>query len=314
MKKIFFMFIVFTVLSGFLPGIVWACDSCGCMLSQCADHTQQRDQNVFFNFTFEQQQWDVKDAREAHNLHHAGREFHDKTHEEFYHFTFGVNPTDKITLLSDIPYVVRGSLDIEHHATIGRKQSSEGLGDMNLIGIYKILVKNDDFLGISGGVKFPTGDTGELDPYGALFEPELQPGSGSWDYPVGIVYRYMAGPVSLSGNVSYVIKSQGAQEFRHGNLLFASLNADYILNPRSENFQTRVGWDTTFHNAQKDRLNGVEDDDSGETSVFMGPSIEIGASKNVSLFGNILLPVYQNTGGVHQKLSYLWTAGAKVNW
>ena len=62
-------------------------------------------------------------------------------------------------MLADIPYVVRGSLDIEHHATLGRKQQSEGIGDLNLIGIYKVLVKEDDFLGLSGGVKFPTGDT-----------------------------------------------------------------------------------------------------------------------------------------------------------
>ncbi len=313
MSKVLFLLLLFILMPG--PNL-WACDSSGCTLAQSAESTKQKNgnQKIFFNFMLEQQQWDVKDAREAHNLHHAGREFHDKTHEEFYHFIFGVTPVDRFSVLADLPYVVRGSLDIHHHATLGRKQSSEGLGDLNLIGIYKVFVKNDDFLGISGGVKFPTGDTGELDPYGVLFEPELQPGSGSWDYPMGIVYRYTAGPVILSGTISYVLKSQGAQEFQHGNLLFASLNADYTLNPASESFKTRVGWDTTFHNAEKDRPNGVEDDDSGETSVFMGPSIEIGANENISIFGNILLPAHQNTGGVHQKLSYIWTAGAKVAW
>ena len=200
------------------------------------------------------------------------------------------------------------------HPTLGRKQESEGLGDLHFIGIYRILTQQDDFLGISAGVKFPTGSTNELDPYGERFEPELQPGSGSYDYPVGIVYRYKIRPVVLSGNASYVIKTRGSQQFEHGDLLFVSMSADYTLNPRNKSLRVKVGLNMNVQNAQKDKSQGRIDDDSGETSIFLGPGVSVQAHDHISIFGNFLLPVFQDTGGVHQKLLNNWTAGAKIVW
>lgn len=175
-------------------------------------------------------------------------------------------------------------------------------------------MKDEDFLGVTGGVKFPTGETKNEDPLGNLFELEMQPGSGSYDYPVGIVYRHTISPIMLNGNASYVIKTKGAREFQYGDLFFASLNAEYVLNPKSANFQTKIGLNLTAHHAKKDTSLGMKSDDSGETSLFLGPGLNVKAGQYISIFGNIQLPVYQTTGGVHQKLDLLWTAGAKIRW
>ena len=314
MKKILFL-ILFLSLSFFSQN-TFACDSCGCTLSKISDNVQNAAQKKrwFFDLTFEQQNWKVKNAAEAHTLHHQGHDFHDKTHEEFYHFTLGANLSEAVAVLAELPYVVRGSLDVEHHSTLGRKQQSEGIGDLNLIGIYKFLVQGDDFLGINAGVKLPTGQTKEKDTTGDIFEPELQPGSGSADYPLGIVYHKEIGAAALSDNVSYVIKIKGAHQFQYGDLFFASLNADYTMNPESKAFQTKIGLDMTFHNSKKDRVARERDDDSGETSFFAGPGLNVKANENFSVFGNILFPVYQNTGGVHQKLLNQWTGGVKIVW
>src|SRR5262245_57309272 len=69
------------------------------------------DQPVFFDFAFEQQNWETRSARDAHVLHHQGHHVHNKSHEEFYHFTLGVDPSDTLTFMAELPYVVRNSIE-----------------------------------------------------------------------------------------------------------------------------------------------------------------------------------------------------------
>ena len=314
--KRFVFFILLLSLIGFNAANVYACDSCGCTLAKMSDTVRATEQNKpwFFDFTVEQQNWKKKPAEDANALINEGHDFHDKTHEEFYHFMLGATPIDRFTLVAEMPYVVREAIEVEDADNLGKKQRSEGWGDLSLIGIYKVLVKDDDFLGITGGVKFPTGETKNNNFQGERFEVELQPGTGSYDYPIGIVYRHTISPIVLSGNVSYVIKTKGSQEFQYGDLFFASLNADYTLNPQSKAFQTNVALEMNIHHEQKQTDHGVKKEDSGETSLFMGPGVSIKANDNVSIFGNVLFPTYQTTGGVHQKLNYIWTVGAKIAW
>lgn len=313
MKRfVLFLLILLSSLS-FKTTHAHACDSCGCTLAKMSE-TIKGNKPWFFDFTVEQQNWKKKDAQAANDLVNEGHDFHDKTHEEFYHFMLGVNPVDRFTVLAETPYVVREAIEVEDVDHLGEKQHSEGLGDLSVIGIYKVLVQGDDFLGITGGVKYPTGQTKEKNFQGERFEVELQPGSGSYDYPMGVVYRHEIKPIVLSGNVSYVIKTKGSQEFEYGDLFFASLNADYVLNPQSQAFETKVGLAMNLHHEPKQTDHGVKKEDSGETSLFLGPAVTIKANDTVSIFGNILFPGYQTTGGVHQKLDYLWTAGAKMAW
>ncbi len=312
-----FVFILILFSGIFFGGSnVQACDSCGCTLSKISDSLQSAEQQKpwFFDFTVEQQKWKTRSADDANVLVNEGHDVHNKTHEEFYHFMLGSNPVERFTVLAEIPYVVREATEVEDADNLGKKQRSDGWGDLSLIGIFKALMKDDDFLGVTGGVKFPTGETKNKNFQGERFEVEMQPGSGSYDYPIGIVYRHAISPIILSGNVSYVIKTQGSQEFQYGNLFFASMNADYVLNPKSKDLRTKIGLDMTVQHAQKDTNHGERQADSGETSFFLGPGINIKANENISIFGNILFPVYQTTGGVHQKLENIWTSGAKIVW
>jgi hypothetical protein len=316
LKRNFFCFLILGALFYLRTNSALACDACGCTLSKIGEHTQGSEEKKpwFFDFMVEQQNWKKKDAQAANDLISEGHDFHDKTHEEFYHFMLGVHPMGHFTILAEMPYVVREAIEVEDTDHLGEKQHSEGWGDLSLFGIYKILVEGDDFLGITGGVKFPTGETREKNFQGERFEVELQPGSGSYDYPLGIVYRHEIKPIVLSGNVSYVIKTKGSKEFEYGDLFFASLNADYVLNPKARVFQTKVGLAMNIHHEQKQTDHGEKKEDSGETSLFLGPSLNIKANDMISIFGSILFPAYQTTGGVHQKLDNLWTAGVKVIW
>jgi hypothetical protein len=307
-------FAIFTFFSFQIIPAAFACDSCGCTLAKTSGDIHSQDKTWFFDATVEQQRWKTQPAEDANAQVLDGHDVHDKTHEEFYHFLLGAHPADRLTILTEMPTVVREAIEVEDPDNLGATQHSDGRGDLNLIAIYKVLVQDEDFLGVAGGVKFPTGETNNRNFQGELFEIEMQPGSGSYDYPLGIVYRHTIDTIVVSGNVSYVIKMKGSRGFQYGGLFFASMNAEYILNPQSKVFRTKVGCDFTVQHSQKDTNVGVKSNDSGETALFIGPGASIQANDNFSVFGNIQFPVYQTTGGVHQKLDYLWTAGAKIVW
>ena len=169
-------------------------------------------------------------------------------------------------------------------------------------------------MSLAGGVTFPTGETKEKNSVGTLFEPELQPGSGSFDYILGGIYQQNFNRVELIGNTSYVFNSEGAQSFRYGDVFTAAAFADYLLNPSGENFKVKAGVDATFQYEQKQKEDGVKMADSGGASILAGPTLKVEVNRYVSVFSSFLAPVYQDLGGVHQELDYEWRAGGKILW
>jgi hypothetical protein len=271
------------------------------------------DKKWYFEYLFEEQNWNELDPAYVHGLHHAGHHAHDKTKEYFHHFTFGRHFSDDVSIAVEMPYVVKHSLGVEH-ATLGNKETSEGIGDANLIASYHALVQEKSAFSMVGGIKFPTGKTDEVDTAGNEFEIELQPGSGSFDFLLGGIFELQLGRFIVKGNTTYSFKNEGKQDFEYGDLLSTSFFVDYVLNANSVDVKAKAGVDINYQYAQKDEEGGVEVSDSGGQTIMMGPTITVDGFKNISLFGNILFPVMQDLGGVHQELDYVWTAGGKILW
>ena len=47
-------------------------------------------------------------------------------------------------------------------------------------------------------------------------------------------------------------------------------------------------------------------------SLYKGIEKAIHGNRHISIYGNILFPVYQNLGGVHQRVRFIWNAGVKI--
>ncbi|MCA9407304.1 MAG: hypothetical protein KC733_01335 [Candidatus Omnitrophica bacterium] len=265
----------------------------------------------FFDFVYEQQNWNELPAEDAHELHHDGHDVHDKTMEEFYHFAFGRRLNENISLRFEIPYVVRRSIGIEHD-TLGNKETSRGIGDLKAMFSYRIIEQESFAADIIGGVQFPTGQTHEKDSAGSRFEPELQPGSGAYDYLAGGLFEYHLTPFIIKGNATYSFKNEGAQNYKFGSVFSAGLFMDYVINSEAEKFKTKLGIDINYQLAQKDEANGEKDPDSGGQTILAGPTITVEALEDLVLFGTFLYPVYQNLGGLHQELNFVWTLGVKL--
>ena len=295
----------------------FACGSCGCSLAGLGKdasviQSTSKDSKIYVQYLFDQNKWDKMDAREAHTIHHQGHEFHDKTTEDFHHFKVGSYLTEDLNVSVDIPYVIRRSLEVEEHSLLGTKQKSEGWGDMQLMGDYRLWHKDQQSIKGVLGVQFPTGSTKELNTQGDRFEPELQPGSGAYNYIVGGIYQNKFSRSELIANATYALTTRGAQEFEAGDILTLSAEYDYVLNPRAKNFKTSLGLDTVYQYEGRDAVDGVKSEDSGGHLLLAGPVVKMYTMKNLSVFGSVLFPVYQQLGGVHQELSYEYTLTARV--
>lgn len=293
-----------------------ACDSCGCSLSRVGTEHQEslRDGRWFVDFAFEQVHWDKIPAETAHELHEQGHHIHDRTHEEFYFFGAGRHAAKRLTVFLQIPYVVRQSLQIHDHETLGAVEKSEGWGDLKLSGIYRLIRKEENFAGLVAGVKFPTGETDEKNAMGELFEPELQPGSGSFDASAGATFRYDAGRASLRGNALYVFKTEGDLDFEFGDLFTSYLFVEYWVNPESKSLRLKPGVDLNLQVEDRQQQDGREIEDSGGTSVLVGPALNGELNDRFTFFANVLFPVHQDLGGFHQEIDWFWNLSLRFYW
>lgn len=273
---------------------------------------ESTDKKWFFKYLFENQNWHEKEGREGHNLHHDGHHFHNKTNEYIHHFGFGGRLTDTLTVTMEIPYVIRELIEIDDHAILGSDQKSEGLGDIHVVGLYKFWENDNATLEAVGGVKFPTGKTKEKNSIGTLFETELQPGSGSDDYILGAVLQKQLANSHITSNLIYVIKTEGTQNYEFGDSLIASLLWERPFQLKN-GLNMRAGIDTSLQYEQKHKDHGSKLDDSGGVTLLIGPVVTVDFTKNLSAFASVSLPAFQDLGGVHQELDYVWTGGAKLN-
>ena len=114
--------------------------------------------------------------------------------------------TDDFMVAVRLPYVQRFDIREGHHShgpggvvsnTVDYRGDSAGIGDLTLLGQYRFF--NNQATRTEAaflfGVKAPTGATNRRDVFGALFETEFQPGSGSWDVLLGACVHAALGRV-----------------------------------------------------------------------------------------------------------------------
>ena len=107
------------------------------------------------------------------------------------------------------------------------KVDVNGIGDMLVFTQYQLINKNNSGLSIAGGLKIPLGENEIVDDSGISYNPDLQPGSGSWDFIAA--YSYLRDHTFLDNLTfisrgSYRISTEdkrfnGQQPFRFGNEL-----------------------------------------------------------------------------------------------
>ncbi len=228
----------------------------------------------------------------------------------------GYGVTRDFALFGVLPY-----LDKRLDATAGgarTTRSEDGFGDLTVIGRYTAYAKDGPgrtfriapFL----AVKAPTGRDDAADALGRL-PPSLQPGSGSWDFLGGAVTTYQTLDYQVDAQATYRVNRE-ANAFRAGNVASIDASLQYRLWPGTLGagvpaFVYGVIEASLVH-AEKNRVAGARDANSGGTRVFLTPGIQY-VTKKWILEAGVRIPVVQDLNGTALENDYTLTTGFRVN-
>lgn len=199
-----------------------------------------------------------------------------------------------------------------------RERDAVGLGDLTLFGRYTAFRKDwpqrTFRIAPFAGIETPTGDDDETDTLGRL-PASVQPGSGSFDPFAGIVATYQTLAFQVDAQASYKINTE-ANGFEFGDVARLDGSLQYRLWPR------RLGGgvpgflygvlEANLVYQDKNRLRGLENPNSGGTTLFLAPGLQY-VTKRWIVEAGVQLSAIQNLNGAALEKDYSVRAGFRVN-
>lgn len=116
----------------------------------------------------------------------------------------------------------------------GVRTRTSGLGDISFL-VNRVLIRENEQarwqhqLLAGGGLKLPTGAYTGIRAQDKLGIPNMQPGSGSWDFMVNTNYTVRRGKLGLNLDAAYTITLPNREDYKYGNRLNAGLLGFYTL-------------------------------------------------------------------------------------
>jgi hypothetical protein len=193
--------------------------------------------------------------------------------------------------------------------------SETGIGDMSLLGLARpfnyVTDKGVVLTSLLGGLKFPTGSSHRLreelretedGPLG-VHGHDLALGSGSVDGIIGGAFFTSWQRFFWTTAMQYAMRTTGSIDYRYANeLTWSGGPGAYPLltHDRSVSIQALV----TGEHKGTDTLDGEEAEDTGITSVFMGPSIAVTWGTTLAADLGVDFPILQDNTSVQLVRDY----------
>ena len=188
--------------------------------------------------------------------------------------------------------------------TVAEAQPS-GMTDLVLTGKYRVYRGWYGNVALLAGIKAPTGRTDVHLSTGEKLSPTDQPGTGAWDFPVGIAYsRFLTPKLTLDASAMYLIRTQH-EGFQVGDRLDLGAALAYRLTDNINTFpQFAIFGETLMVYLQKDRDHGETDSNSGSATVYFSPGFRVRFTPNVALTIAPQIPLYQHVNGDQGKVEF----------
>ncbi len=207
-------------------------------------------------------------------------------------FAFSYDPTENFGVQATLPAIGRRYDAIENYR--GDTSSDFDLGDAALLGTYSFLnMREADWTmlaSVTGGVKFPTGDTGVL---GEVSEEDelaahafakhhqistgsggraLTFGTGSYDYIAGLSFLARLQRAVLLSTIQYTIRTEGDFNYEYADdTLWTVAPGYYFLVEHDYSVAGLVSFSGEFKG--KDHLDGELVSGSQYSNLYVGPGV-----------------------------------------
>jgi hypothetical protein len=243
----------------------------------------------------------------------VGNQIGQKLDSSITQFILGYQFNDKFGVQLNIPHISRSFKRpaFDEAGTLSIDSGTEsGLGDISLIGHYRAyqhLAEDTIFaLDLIGGIKFPTGSSDrikeELSEMGAppdgmqasgVHGHDLALGSGSYDGIVGTAIFGRWQRLFVHSGLLYSIRNKGDFDYQYANDL------NWYIKPGGYLWLTQNGTlglqlAVSGEDKGKDNLSGMVADDTGITSIFIGPELSFTWKENLSAELGAEFPIVAN--------------------
>jgi len=249
----------------------------------------------------------------------AGEDVHQHAVEEtiFFGASFGI--TQNIDLSVQLPlgrfsnFKDNSDASAIANQTISVTDTSQGVGDLLVMGRYRFFHREDQNIAAILGIKLPSGNTRQRTNFGEIVGTHNQPGSGSTDFIFGLGYtaHYFRDMLGVSADALARINTDGANKFRSGNSVLLNL----ALNYKPHNRLVPI-LEFNFITQDRDNENNAVKRNSGVTSLFITLGSRLKITANNTVLVAFSFPAIQNLPGIQNKEAYRinvgWSYGFQI--
>jgi len=241
----------------------------------------------------------------------------------------GYNFTDRFGVQVNLPIIYRLFQRADDTGGVERGTES-GVADVSLVAnflAYRQATKKFTFAWtVHGGIKFPTGSSDrlkeELDeltapppppgaPDSGIHGHDLALGSGSVDGIVGTGLFARRHRSFFTANAQYTIRTKGDFDYRYANDL-TWWGGPGVFLALNESYSVALQLNVSGESKGRDTFQGAKADDTGITSVFLGPQISVTWGERLSAEVGVDLPMSIDNTALQSVPDY--RVRAAVNW
>jgi len=265
----------------------FACDICGCSVGGMYIGILPQFQNHFVGVRYHFRTFDS-----YHTVNNTPAVSYDQFHTvdvwgRFY-------PHKRVQLMAFVP------INIFSKEENNKFTQSAGIGDIQILANYIAYQTPDTAitywkhnLMAGGGLKAPTGDF-NIYQNDTLINPNLQLGSGSWDFLLNAMYtiRYKKFGLNLEGNARF--NTTNTHGFRFGHRFSGAMRFFFWTKYKSTSFVPQIGLIADY---------GIRDTEKGLMRLQSG-GLTLSAQAGIDFYikrfvigGTYLLPAYQDLAG-----------------
>ncbi len=258
------------------------CDACGCAAGNGSSGFESLLNPQFIGIKYFAQHYKAKENLFVKDL----------TQDQYFNtlqFWGKIPVTEKLSVYASLPFHFHEKKTMQGNIRIN------GIGDLNLMGIYRIINSKNNFHQLSGGlgVKAPLGKFDEKGISGV--NPSFQLGTGSWDYQAALSYKFQKNKVAVLINTDYTIKTENKKHYRFGNQWNYAATGFYRITGNEKTvFSAKTGFQGEVYAQNKQLGEGLPNTSGGALYGKLGFEASY---KKLSLGSEVMLPVYTHLAG-----------------
>ncbi len=234
---------------------------------------------------------------------------------------YGISPRFKV--FASLPYL-RNTMDMTMSRGVGLGWMEMTMapvsspGDATIMGLYRLFVDQPlqpaAALSVGLGIKTPTGSSTVTTAGGEYLHAHMQPGTGSWDPLLSLLFTRMLNTIDLQADVTRQFTTRNRQGYEFGDSTSMTVSARYtawrLIDPTLGVTFLHAAGASDREGRYSDPASLMDDPaNTGGDSLWIAPGIELFPHRQMAVTAKIQVPVWEKVNGIQLVSSYRLVSG-----